>query len=460
MVDEPVPEPDPTPGNEADPPPAEAEGASETGGAHGARAAFDGAITWARGSGRETVITMLIAFGVAWIANIYIIAVRYEGTYTEPGGAATVRDNWFAGALFWLVLSTLVLTVITYARKVGPQRLTSELSVLPSNLLSAFRASPAPWASFAWGAALSLIVATVFGHAMAGISGLLLLVLAASPLVGWIAKGIRRVGHALFRLVLRDRAEPLASGGAVASTLGLAVGMAVAWQLRSDIPKLVLAAIALVVVFVLLQRRPAAPPAVTGLLVLVTGLLLVNELRELLGAVAFADDGGWQEGGGTLTSWLGSQGSGRVIASGTVGGATSAGGSVLGTFAGNTLGQSASSSGLGGLSGEWGAATDGAQVSTPSQAFAAAAPPPSTGTDADASAAEDVASGSAAEAGTTSAGEGTTGPGEGTKPSGETAGTGGLSGEWTGGADGPPDVAGRGAPPPAAPPPPPDEDPA
>lgn len=331
---------------------------------------WESVLSWVRNDGKRAAITAAIAFAVAWFVNVYIIAVRYEGTSTQPGGAATVSGNRLTGVLFWLVLTTVVLTVVTYAQRVGWSRLGAELKVLPTNLMAAFRTGDpsVQWAALLWGGAVSLVVALLFSTAAAGALGLGLVLLAASPLVATLGRSIRRLGARALSTVAPDRAPLLDTGQVtVATVLGSAVGMAVAWQVGPVLWKAILALAGAAGAAVLLKR---GSPVATGATVLLAVLAAV-QVQELLGAVVFADDGGWREAGGTLTSWIGSEGSGRVMTQSVMGGLSGAAGAVIGSATGSVVASSASQLAVGGLSGEFGAAEAGATAAAPAVPVAA-----------------------------------------------------------------------------------------
>jgi len=430
----------------------EAAAPSPKGGAAGALGRLT---SFVRENVKETLITGLIAFAVGWFINVYVVAVRYEGTGVGSGGTATVGSNWLTGSLFWLILAAVVTTLISYGRRVGVARLGRELTVLPQNLVRGFGGGSQAWAMLLFGAALSLVVAILFGTAAAGASGFALLVVAASPIVAKLGQLIRNLGMRLLTMAAGDDARKLSSASSLTSVLGAAVGMAVAWQVPSVWAKLVLAAVA-VGLSVVLVRGGDAQSAVT----LILGVLAGLALRELFHGVAMADDGGWQEGGGTLGSWWGSQGSGTVMANSTVAGGMATAGSVAGTAAGQVMASTVSDAGLGGLSGEWGAQDAGVEAvpSAPQPSAVDGGPgvvaPPVTGDEQVAPsggppAPPDADPGGPASTDTPSGAPSDTPPGTSSDtPPGtqsDDASLGGLSGQWTG--DTPPS-----GPPPAAPP--------
>ncbi|HEX9890237.1 MAG TPA: hypothetical protein VGA69_12205 [Nitriliruptorales bacterium] len=387
---------------------------------------------WVKADGKRTVITAAVAFGVAWLANVYLIAVRYEGTQVPPGGAATVSGNRITGVVFWIVLSTVVLTVVGYAQQVGWSRAGAELKVLPRNLAASFQAAEGGlrWAAVLWGAAVSLLVASVFSKAAAGMVGLGVVVVAASPLVGALGRGLRRLGVKVLGMVAPDRAPLLESGQVTIATItGAALGMAIAWQVGPWLPKVVLALAAAAGAAVLLKQGGASAAGATVLLV----VLVAASLQELLDMAAYADDGGWQEGGGTLTSWFGSQGSGRVMTQSVLGGLSGATGAIVGSATGSAIASSSSQLAVGGLSGEFAAAEAGVEPAVPGVPVAEA---DSLRVD------EDPTAGPAA-GGADPSGAGPSGADPGPDPSGGSGGEpaaddelaiGGLSGEFEGGA--------------------------
>ncbi|NCC75589.1 MAG: hypothetical protein EOM08_04040 [Clostridia bacterium] len=139
----------------------------------------------------------------------------------------------------------------------------------------------------------------------------------------------RAIWSDLQRLFRRGRPVQPAHTGSIALTmLGFMVGSILLFYLpRQPILPMVLGAL-LVIVGILLFRRKITPQTAVFILGLATVYALLSELDIRV----FADDGGWQEGGGTLSSYARSPGAADVVKTGVQPGILGTMGSMLGSI--------------------------------------------------------------------------------------------------------------------------------
>ena len=139
----------------------------------------------------------------------------------------------------------------------------------------------------------------------------------------------RAIWSDLQRLFRRGRPVQPAHTGSIALTmLGFLIGSIVLFYLpKQPVLPMVLGAL-LVIVGILLFRRKITPQTA----VFILGLATVYALFSELDVRVLADDGGWQEGGGTLSSYARSPGAAEVVKTGVKPGILGTMGSMLGSI--------------------------------------------------------------------------------------------------------------------------------
>ncbi len=300
------------------------------------RELWSGIVRYLRANLTRAIVMSVLSFVAGWLLNIYVMAVRYEGSVIGPGGTATSPGNVVQGGMYWGVLSTVVFSLLAYGHQAGWGKLRDDLLSLPGILRNTF-ASPAAgaWSMLLWGAAISLAAGALIGPAVAGILGAGLLLMAPSPISGILGRLITRLWLGVLGVVSPANKQRVGGiGGTIASVAGTALGMVLAWRTGSDSTKVVLAVVAAAAAF-LIATRKATPQGIAGLFLLLGGLVA---LRRIFEGVAFADDGGWSECGDcTLIDWSRSAGADDVIRSGAAGGTASGVGAALGTGLGGAV---------------------------------------------------------------------------------------------------------------------------
>lgn len=293
-------------------------------------------VRYLRANLARTLVMSAASFVAGWAANVYVMAVRYEGSVIGPGGTATSPGNVVQGGMYWGVLTTIIFSLFAYGRQAGWRKLRDDLLSLPGILQSTFSApARGAWSMLLWGAAVSLAVAVLIGPAVAGVLGAGLFLLAPSPISGILGRIITRLWIGILGLVSpasRHRVGGL--GGTIAGVTGTAVGMALAWKTVGDTTKIMMAVGAAVVAYLVASGK-VTPQGAAGLFMFVGGLLVIRQLFE---GVALADDGGWSECGEcSVIDWSSSPGAGEVIRSGSAGGVAAGAGAALGTGLGGAV---------------------------------------------------------------------------------------------------------------------------
>jgi hypothetical protein len=282
----------------------------------------------------QALIATLSGFALGWAANFVMMAFFYDGYNLENGALPTGQNAAQNAVIVWSLFSSVAFGLFGYYRAVGHQRFFADMQRFPETIGSMFRKDgPRVWTHVMWGLAVSLLAASIVTRWAAVAAGALIAGAALSPLGRILASLIVQLWRAAMRSVMPGR-ESRAKGAA-----GLFVGlfisalvMGMGYFVDSPKEKLIIGAVMLVAALALSWRRPKSAAAAAVVLLAGTAAWL------LLPGVSLADDGGFQEAGGTLKGWLASGGINGIAHYATFGAwATAAGGGVgfaLGSAAG------------------------------------------------------------------------------------------------------------------------------
>ncbi|WP_203907374.1 hypothetical protein [Rhizocola hellebori] len=287
-----------------------------------------------------TILLSLLAFVVGWVWNTYVLAVDLDGSNPGPGvETIATADGRPLNNLFWLLSFSLVSGLIAYGWQRGWRSMFGDLAVLPRRFGQTMSHNTrGAFAMLLLGLSISLIISIFVPSAVSLALGLVLLILAATPLGTIINFAFIKIWKAL-------TGNEAPSGGMVAVLvagpflvmLGEAAGLLLDWLFASLLVGLILGVVAAVASVLLGRGTSPSPGATAGILI---GLILA--LSELSAGRAWADDGGWKEcntpdgvpcsdlGIGGLYAWCSSEGADALIASGAMGGGFAGLGAAIG----------------------------------------------------------------------------------------------------------------------------------
>ncbi|KJS61522.1 OmpH family outer membrane protein [Streptomyces rubellomurinus] len=294
-----------------------------------------------------SAVTGAVAGGViGYVVNVLLIAVRYGGWRKVPHGApATSHGNFFQGALFWGLLTTVLFGVFGYWHAVGTARFLADLRALPRTLAALVRGDRASGVHLLWGAAVALLAAQIVPPAAGAVLAVGVLAGAPSVLGSIVSTFLRRVWSAVVKQVAPTRHHRITGvTGMTVGMLGSAASLVAAAFVTDTAAKFVLAAV-LAAAAVLLATTRTRPPA-TACLLLVGAVLVLHGITDAV--PARADDGGSLECKLQGRSWLSCTGSGTVLRYSAAGAAAAGLGGVLGSFLGHLAGSLAGGPGTGG----------------------------------------------------------------------------------------------------------------
>jgi hypothetical protein len=280
----------------------------------------------------KSVPKSLAVAAVVTVINTYLLVFVNEGfSGGDPllGMILVLQGNELAGALFWLLLGTLGVAAVHQLREKRLGATLGSVGQVPALFRGSFDASqPITLSVLLFGAAFMVAVMSWLGNLLIGVE------LAIVFLGAMITKGESltalafRLGYSDFQQSRgRKPAEapfnPSWTGVAIAGFLG---GMVLALLLHPGLViGLVLGGVLAVIGYFLIGRntgpRPVAPLLLFCALV-IAAMVVVPVL---------ADDGGWQESGGTVQGWVQSEGAVRAVVNSAVAGGATAAGVALGT---------------------------------------------------------------------------------------------------------------------------------
>jgi hypothetical protein len=295
---------------------------------------------WARSNVPAVVASAAVSGVVAYVFNVWLMAVRYEGSVTPPGAPATSKDNLVSGGLFWALLPTVVCGAVGYRRAVGRERFWRDVRELPMTVVRLVRRDgDGGRVHLLWGCAIALGASLVVSPAVGAVVGAGLLLGGPSLLGSLVAAAVSQAWQAVARVVAPDRSQaPPPVMSAAVGMMGGAIALVAAFTLPGRGIRLLLA-LACAAGAVVLGNR-SKPVATAGLVLLVGAAWAVAEV--ILAEPALADDGGFAECGSTIRAWIEScAGAGEVRRLSGTGAVVAAAAGPVGTFVGSLAGASA-----------------------------------------------------------------------------------------------------------------------
>lgn len=292
---------------------------------------------WARTNVPTVIVSAVVSGAVAYMFNIWLMAVRYEGSVTPAGAPATSKDNFVSGGLFWALLPMVVCSIVGYRRSVGRERFWRDLRGLPMMLVHLVRRDGTDGqVHLLWGAAVALAASLVVSPAVGAVIGVGVLAAAPSVIGNMVASLIAQVWQRIAHRVSPNKTAAVAPMMSAAVGLtGAAIALVGAFMLPGRGVRVLLALACAGGALFLNQK--AKPAQTVALLLLAGGVWAIAE--TLFAAPALADDGGFAECGSTLDAWLRNcAGAGEVRRLGAMGGVIAALTAPLGTFIGGLVG--------------------------------------------------------------------------------------------------------------------------
>lgn len=298
---------------------------------------------WLRRNVKAAVFSALLGCAVGYVANVWLMAVEYNGYLKVPPGAPSVGEgNVINGGVFWALASTVLFGIFGYYRAVGWSRFAADIRGLPGTLRGMLGAAgTSARINLLWGAASSLLVTSFISPSIGAVVGVGLLASAPGLLGRIVVSLCLRVWQqviSIFAPARKHRTPPVVSMavGIVGAALALLAGALIPTDTTVlGLPaRLPLALVCGLAAFVLGRSLPPAS-AVPALLIAVGLADLAHALVQPLSALA--TDGGMSECAGQ--TWITCQGATGVLTYGFVGAAPSGGGAVVGSFLGQGLSQ-------------------------------------------------------------------------------------------------------------------------
>ena len=251
------------------------------------------------------VVTAVVSGAVGYLVNVWLMAVRYEGSVAPEGAPAMSKDNVIAGGIFWAMLPMVVCSAIGYRRAVGKERFWRDVRRLPITLVSLFRRDGSGgWVHLLWGAAIALAATLFVPPAVGAVVGVGLLVGAPTVVGSVLSSAFAQLWRLVSKVVAPTKEQRVAPILKVAvGILGWAAALIIGFVLPGEWIRLVLAVGCAGVAFAIGRRSsPTAAVAVGVSLVVVAAAFLLDLLAGV--SSALADDGGFAECGSTLEGWL------------------------------------------------------------------------------------------------------------------------------------------------------------
>ncbi|MFD8707356.1 hypothetical protein ACFV1W_33030 [Kitasatospora sp. NPDC059648] len=313
---------------------------------------------WLREHLWSAVTGAVVGGVIGYAVNVFLIAVRYGGWRKVPPGApATTHGNFFQGALFWGLLTTVLFGVFGYWHTVGTTRFLADLRALPRTLATLVRGDRAAGVHLLWGAAVAMLAAQIVPPAAGAVLALGVLAGAPTVLGSIVSTFLRRIWSAVVKRIAPTRHHRVTGiTGMTVGLLGSAASLAVASFVTDGPVKYGLAG-ALALAAVLVSATGARPPATACVVLLVGAVLVLHGLTDVL--PAHADDGGSLECRLRGQAWLSCTGSATVLRYSAAGAAAAGAGGILGAFLGSFAGTLAGPPGTLGAPGTEGPDGDG-----------------------------------------------------------------------------------------------------
>lgn len=294
------------------------------------------AAAWMKNNLAQSIATAVLGAISGYLVNVYVMGWVYDGYQKPMGGAATSEGNLLQGGLLYALASMLVFGLIGYRRAVGSRRFWNDVKTLPGALGALLtRDGQGARVHLMWGMAVSLLGTLLVTQWLGAVLAAGLLATLPSMLGGVVSGMAMRAWWAVTRKVApTGNALVTSQASMMVGMLGACTALMLGFFIGSVAAKLILALILVVVAVV--SSGQNKPPATIVLMAAVAAAILI--IRILRPEIAFANDGGRNETGGDLISYIGSPGFQSLLQQALAGGGSSALGAPIGLAIGNTFG--------------------------------------------------------------------------------------------------------------------------
>jgi hypothetical protein len=284
-----------------------------------------------------TVIASAVAAGVVgYVVNIWIMAVKYDGTNDVPKGTpATTGDNLIGGALFWALFSAVVFGIGSYAKGVGFKKFLADMRTLPRVLAGIVRRDgDAARIHLLWGACAALLAGLVLPPATGALLAVGFFTAAPTVLGNIVSSFFGGLFSGLLKPIAPNRARPVGIESMMVGLIGSSLALSANFVIPDRTIRLVLAVVCGGLAL-LLSQQVKPPTGASALLAVlgITGVYLVAAAAK-----AKADDGSFAECGNDIARWLSEcGGADKIRRDGIVGAVTAALGAPPGAFVGKVV---------------------------------------------------------------------------------------------------------------------------
>jgi len=289
----------------------------------------------------RNIIKIAITAVAILVLHTYLLVDLNEGFWFDPrnrlSGMINVRNANTGSITFWAVSMFFITQLWRRSRVKGIKKTLGEVLTLPVWLGSCIKNSgKARFIALSIGAALAILVSIFITNNWTILVFALLTALSFSSRVQSLLLMAVNLAITDFNKIFRRKAEQ--KSPSVATTSLIIAGLSLGFIAALFIPQILwvrIIAIVLLLVLSVLQIKGIMSPKVAAGFLIFSGIQLVL----LRFNIAFADDGGLSEAGGTWRSWIGSPGAGTAVKMGIPPAGAGTAGALVGTFTGDYINQ-------------------------------------------------------------------------------------------------------------------------
>ena len=292
-------------------------------------------VQFARKNLFRTITNMIVAGLIAWFLNLVVIIFLYDG-YNAPGPLASMTGNgsMVHGVALWSVIGAMLGAVFGYWRRVGTRKFVANIAGFPK-MIGSFLASDGRKARphLLAGAAAAMIGSVLLSNGFTLVLGIGLLVGVPSVIGRILANFLQGLTQRVLK-PSSNQSQAATLPPIFVAIIGAGTGLFLSGLALSATTRLIIGILCAVAAYFLLKRDGPSSALTIFLLSLIT--VVLYEL--LYPAIAFADDTGWREQGGSLSGLLSSPTLPQTIGYGAAGGAAAAAGAGPGSGLGELIG--------------------------------------------------------------------------------------------------------------------------